>query len=196
MTSLSKEIIELLNKKQEAAFEVVFNLYYPRLVYFAKEYVPYEEAKGLVQDAFISFWEKNPFISNELQFQSFLYTTVKNNCLMRLRHEKVVKNHRDKSIKEIQNQIYLSALEQMDTSVMTFQEIEIIIKKTIADLPPRCREIFILSRFEGRKNQEIAEKLEISVKSVEAQITKVLKILKIALKDFFPIIAYLLVSSH
>ncbi len=196
MTSLSKEIIELLNKKQEAAFEVVFNLYYPRLVYFAKEYVPYEEAKGLVQDAFISFWEKNPVISNELQFQSFLYTTVKNNCLMRLRHEKVVKNHRDKSIKEIQNQIYLSALEQMDTSVMTFQEIEIIIKKTIADLPPRCREIFILSRFEGRKNQEIAEKLEISVKSVEAQITKVLKILKIALKDFFPIIAYLLVSSH
>ncbi len=196
MTSLSNEIIELLNKKQEAAFEVVFNLYYPRLVYFAKEYVPYEEAKGLVQDAFISFWEKNPVVSNEIQFQSFLYTTVKNNCLMRLRHEKVVKNHRNKSIKRIQNQIYLSALEQLDTSVTTFQEIEVIIEKTIADLPPRCREIFILSRFQARKNQEIAEKLEISVKSVEAQITKALKILKIALKDFLPLIAYLLVSGH
>ena len=196
MTSLSKEIIELLNKKQEAAFEVVFNLYYPRLVYFAKEYVVYEEAKGLVQDAFVSFWEKNPVISNESQLQSFLYTTVKNNCLMRLRRQKVINNFRDRSKERIQNQIYVSALEQLDTSVTAFQEIEIIFEKTIADLPPRCREIFVLSRFEGRKNQEIAEKLGISVKSVEAQITKALKILKIALKDFLPLIAYLLVSGQ
>lgn len=196
MTSLSNEIIELLNKKQEAAFEVVFNLYYPRLVYFAKEYVVYEEAKGLVQDAFVSFWEKNPVISNESQLQSFLYTTVKNNCLMRLRRQKVINKFKNKSKEKIQNQIYVSALEQLDTSATTFQEIEVILEKTIADLPPRCREIFILSRFNGRKNQEIAENLEISIKTVEAQITKALKILKIALKDFLPFIAYLLVSNY
>jgi RNA polymerase sigma-70 factor (ECF subfamily) len=196
MDSLSNKIIELLNKKQEAAFEIVFNLYYPRLVSFAKEYVSYEEARNLVQDAFVSFWEKNPIVLNEPQLQSFLYTTVKNNCLMRLRHEKVKKQFADKSKEKIQNQIYLFALEQMDTSVLTFQEIETVIEETIADLPPRCREIFILSRFEGRKNHEIAEKLEISVKAVEAQITKALKVLKIALKDFLPLIAYLLTKNY
>ena len=196
MNSLSNEIIEMLNNKKEAAFEVVFNLYYPRLVYFAKEYVSYEDAKNLTQDAFVTFWEKNPIVSNESQLQSFLYTTVKNNCLMRLRHEKVKKKFTDKSKERIQNQVYLSALQQLDTSVLAFNELETIIEKTLADLPPRCREIFILSRFEGKKNHEIAETMEISVKTVEAQMTKALKILKIALKDFLPIIAYLLTSNH
>lgn len=196
MNSLSNEIIELLNRKQEAAFEVMFSLYYPRLVYFAKEYVSYEEAKNLVQDTFVVFWEKNPVVFNESQLQSYLYTTVKNNCLMRLRHEKVKQNFVNASEKRIQDQIYFSALEQLDTSVMTFQEIETIIKNTLADLSPRCREIFILSRFEGKKNHEVAKELDISVKSVEAQITKALKIFKIALKDFLPLIAYLLTANN
>lgn len=58
MDSLTNEIIALLNKKQEAAFEVVFRLYYPQLVYFAKEYIDYEDAKYAVQDAFVAFWKK------------------------------------------------------------------------------------------------------------------------------------------
>ena len=194
--NLTNEIINLLNNKQEAAFEVVFNLYYPRLVYFAKQYVSYEDAKNLVQDTFVIFWEKNPEILNESQLQSFLYTSVKNKCLMRLRHEKVITNFINKSKEKIQKNIYLSALEQLDTSVLTFQEIELIIEKTIADLPPRCRETFILSRFEGKKYHEIAEELKISVKAVEAQITRALKIFKIALQDFLPLITFLLITNY
>ena len=196
MNSLSNEVIELLNRKKEAAFEVVFNLYYPRLVYFAKEYVVYEEAKNLVQDAFVVFWEKGPAVLNESQLQSYLYTTVKNSCLMQLRHKKVKDNYIEKSKENIQNKIYLSALEQIDTSAMAFQEIETIIENTLADMSPRCREIFILSRFEGKKNHEVADKLNISVKAVEAQITKALKMFKIALKDFLPLIAYLLTTNY
>lgn len=196
MNSLSNEVIELLNKKQEAAFEVVFNLYYPRLVYFAKEYVVYEEAKNLVQDAFVVFWEKGLNVLNESQLQSYLYTTVKNNCLMRLRHKKVKEKFIENSKEQIQNQIYLSALEQLDTSVLAFQEIEAIVENTLANMSPRCREIFILSRFEGKKNHEVADELDISVKAVEAQITKALKIFKIALKDFLPLIAYFLTANY
>ncbi|MCD6355376.1 MAG: RNA polymerase sigma-70 factor [Prolixibacteraceae bacterium] len=191
MDSLTNELIELLNKKQEAAFEVVFSLYYPRLVSFAKEYVSHEDAKGLVQEAFISFWKKNPTVMNESQLQSYLYTSVKNNCLIRLRHEKVKKRFNDNAALKMQNQIYLSALEQLDTSAIAFQEIETIIEKTLAGLPPRCRDIFILSRFDGKKNQEVAKELNISVKAVEAQITKALKVFRVALKDFFPLVAYL-----
>ncbi|MEN8117317.1 MAG: RNA polymerase sigma-70 factor [Bacteroidota bacterium] len=195
MDSLTNELIELLNKKQEAAFEVVFSLYYPRFVYFAKEYVPYADAKGLVQEAFISFWEKNPTIMSESQLQSYLYTSVKNNCLMRLRHEKAKKSYANVMEYRMQNHIHFSALEQLDTSVIAFQEIETIIEKTLADLPPRCRDIFILSRFEGKKNQEVAKELNISVKAVEAQITKALKVFRVALKDFLPLVAYLLLNN-
>ncbi len=196
MNSLSNEIIELLNKKQDAAFEVVFSLYYPRLVFFAKEYVAYEDAKNLVQDAFVTFWEKNPPVENEPQLQSYLYTVVKNNCLMRLRHEKIKENFGKETELKIQNQIYLSALEQIDTSIVAFHEIETIMEKTLAELPPRCREVFILSRLDGKKNKEVAEKLNISVKAVESQITKALKMFKITLKDFLPILAYLLMNRH
>lgn len=196
MNSLSNEIIEMLNQKQEAAFEVVFNLYYPRLVYFAKEYVAYEEAKNLVQDAFVSFWEKNPVVLNESQLQSYLYTTVKNNCLMRLRHETVKKNFSNDVKKRIQNQIYTSALEDLDTSMTTFNEIETIIQNALDGLSPRCREIFVMSRFEGKKNREVAEVLNISEKAVEAQLTKALKIFKVALKDFLPLVVYLFTANQ
>ncbi|SHE66807.1 RNA polymerase sigma-70 factor, ECF subfamily [Mariniphaga anaerophila] len=192
MSTLSGEIIELVHSKQEAAFEVMFSVYYPRLVYFAKEYVPYEDAKSLVQDAFITFWEKNPDVSTESQLQSYLYTIVKNNCLMRLRHEKIEKGYVNEAELRIQNQVYSSALQQLDTSEIAFQEIETIIEKTLSDLPPRCREVFVLSRLEGKKNHEVAQELNISVKAVEAQITKALKVFRIELRDFLPILAYLL----
>jgi RNA polymerase sigma-70 factor, ECF subfamily len=110
MKILSNEVIALLNKKQEAAFEVAFNLYYPRLVYFAKEYISDEDAKNAVQDAFITFWEKKPQLLSEYQLQSYLYTTVKNNCLMLLRHEKVKKNYEANKQIKIQNLLYTSAL--------------------------------------------------------------------------------------
>lgn len=195
MNSLSNEIIKLLNQKQEAAFEVMFSLYYPRLVWFVKEYVPYQDAKNLVQDAFITFWEKNPTISNEAQLQGYLYTIVKNNCLMFIRHEKVKKGFADETEKKMQNQIHEAALEQLNTSEMAFQEIELIIEKTLEALPPRCREIFVLSRMEGKKNHEVAEEMDISVKAVEAQITKALKVFKVALKDFLPLLAWLLTAN-
>lgn len=196
MESLTNELLELLNKKNEGAFEVLFNIYYPRLVYFAKEYVPSEEAMGLVQEAFVSFWEKNPPIISEPQLQSYLYTSVKNNCLMFLRHEQIKKKYADQAAIKFQNQIYSSALEQLDTSVIAFQEIEKIIEKTLADLPPRCREVFMLSRFEGKRNQEIADELDITIKAVEANVTRAIKVFKTTLKDYLPLVAYLLILNQ
>ncbi|WP_319501437.1 RNA polymerase sigma-70 factor [uncultured Draconibacterium sp.] len=194
MKALTNEILQLLNNSQEAAFEVVFKLYYPRLVYFAKEFVPDGEAKNLVQDAFISMWDKKPQFLNESQLQSYLYTNVKNNCLMFLRHEKVKKKYKSEAAFQRQNQIYTEALKGLDTSTVTFQEIETIIEKTLSELPDRCREVFILSRMEGKKNKEVAEALDISVKTVEAQITKALKTLRVSLKDYLPLVVWLLLS--
>ncbi|MCL3779386.1 RNA polymerase sigma-70 factor [Prolixibacteraceae bacterium JC049] len=194
MDALTNELIELLNQKNKAAFEVVFGAYYPRLVYFAAEYVSHEEAKGLVQDAFVAFWEKNPALQNNSQLQSYLYTSVKNNCLMRLRREQSQKKYINEAEYRMQNQLYVSALTEMDTSALTFQEIELIIQKTMEELPPRCREVFVESRFNGKKNHEVAKALNISEKAVEAQITKALKTFRITLKDYLPLVAYLFLS--
>ncbi len=192
MIPLSSDILKLLNQKKDAAFEVVFNLYYPRLVYFAKVYVPEADAKSMVQDAFISMWESEPKFISEAQLQGYLYTNVKNNCLMFLRHEKVKKKYAANKAEQKQKQLHEAALKQLDTSAVSFHEIETIINKTLSELPDRCREIFILSRIDGEKNQDIAEKLSISVKAVEAQITKALKVFRITLKDYLPLVAFLL----
>lgn len=193
MSLLTKETIDFTCIKDEAAFEHVFRIYYPRLVYFANEYVPYEIARGLVQDSFVVLWEKNPSFSNEHQLRSYLYTLVKNNCLMELRHEKVKMNHLNNiEQSHIENKIYLLSLEKLNTSEATFNELESIIEKTLESLPPRCREVFALSRYKGKKNREIAEELGISVKGVEAQVTEALKMFRVALKDYLPVLASIL----
>lgn len=187
MDSLSNEAIQLLNTKNESEFETLFRLYYPRLVYFSNQYVPYEVAKGLVQESFMIFWENTLSFSSELQIRSYLYTIVKNKCLMRLRHEKVKKEFFERSqAASLQSELYQSALEQLDTSEVTFKELESIIQQTIDSLSPRCREIFLLSRYEGKKNHEIASDLNISLKAVEAQITIALKVFRVTLKDYLP----------
>jgi RNA polymerase sigma-70 factor (ECF subfamily) len=154
--------------------------------------VPEADALNFVQDAFITMLDKTPTFLNENQLQSYLYTNVKNNCLMFLRHEKVKKKYSDQKISiEAQFNLNFDALERLNTSPMTFMEIEQIINDTLEELPPRCREIFILSRFEGKKNNEIAGVLNISEKAVEAQITKALKVLKIALKDYLALLLFM-----
>ena len=115
---------------------------------------------------------------------------------MQLRHKKVKNRYDEIATLEMQNLVHSSALEQLDTSNVSFQELESIIERTMADLPPRCREIFMLSRFEGKKNQEVADELNISVKAVEAQISKALKVLRVALKDFLPFVAYALLNNQ
>ena len=189
MEVLSNDIIALLNDKNEAAFDVVFTVYYPRLVAFAKEYVSEDDAMNLVQDAFITLLDKALTFLNENQLQSYLYTNVKNNCLMFLRHEKVKKKYSDHKIAtDTQFNLNVEALERLDTSPIAFMEIEQIINDTLEKLPPRCREIFILSRMEGKKNAEVASMFNISEKAVEAQITKALKVFKIALKDYLALL--------
>jgi len=192
MKVLSSDIIALLNRKNEAAFDIAFTVYYPRLVAFAKEYVPEEDAFNFVQDAFIALLDKDPAFESENQLQSYLYTTVKNNCLMFLRHEKVKKKYSDlKTGADASARLNLDALERLDTSPITFMEVEQIINDTLEKLPPRCREIFILSRMEGKKNADVATIFNISEKAVEAQITKALKVFKIALEDYLVLAVFM-----
>tara|TARA_R110002050_G_scaffold192150_1_gene327110 strand:+ start:25892 stop:26365 length:474 start_codon:yes stop_codon:yes gene_type:complete len=151
-----------------------------------------DDALNFVQDAFITVLDKSPVFLNENQLQSYLYTNVKNNCLMFLRHEKVKRKYSNHKISaEFRSSLNAEALERLDTSPIAFREIEQIINDTLEKLPPRCREIFIQSRMEGKKNVEVAGMFNISEKAVEAQITKALKVFKIALKDYLAVLIFM-----
>jgi RNA polymerase sigma-70 factor (ECF subfamily) len=83
------------------------------------------------------------------------------------------------------------ALNSLDTSPMIFEEIEKIIQKTLDRLPPQCRRAFEMSRFEEKKYSEIAKEMQIAQKTVETHISNALKIFRVALKDYLPLVVFL-----
>ncbi len=136
-----------------------------------------EEAEEVTQEVFVKFWEKCDTLSPDSSIKSYLYRSVHNSCLNALKHEKVKDSYRQYMIQFMESSSE-SLLETEDPD-----ELRNRIMKEIDSLPPRCSEIFKLSRFEGLKYQEIAEHLGISVKTVEVQMGKALKVLREKLGD-------------
>lgn len=190
------KIIEKLSINAEAAFKIIYNKYFPRLFYFAKEYLDTEQAEIAVHETFLVLWKKRKEIPTDLNLSAYLYTVLKNKCLNTLRDLKV-KNKRLNTLPLEQAEVIvkIKALNSLDTSNLTMLEIERIIEKTMNQLPPQCRKVFYMSRFESLKNKEIAKELNISEKTVEGHITKALKLLRVTLKDYLPLIAFLFVRN-
>ena len=187
--TLSKSYVLRLKNDDTKAYEQIYNALYPRLFYFIREYIADEEiVRNILQDTFLSLWEKRTILSEEINLGAWLYTVTKNRALKHLRHQEYVNQFsREKIQKFNENTLNAFALERLDTSALAFHEIEHVIEKTLNNLPPQYREVFKMSRFANYKNREIAEHLSISEKTVEAHITKTLKLLRIALKDYLPL---------
>lgn len=184
------ELLQNLAKGDSLAFSRVVEVYQERLLYFSLHYLNDREmAKDVVQDVFSIIWEDREKFYKVNNLSSWLFTLVKNQCLKKIEHLKV----RQKHISELQYR-YLNltrdSLSQLDTSPFIFNEINSIIKQTLEKLPPQSRCIFEMSRFENKKNLEIADELNISIKTVEAGITKVLKLLRPALKQYLPVVFF------
>ncbi len=190
------QLIEKIKNGDNVAFKVIYNKYFPRLYYFIHEFIGLDDmTENVVQDTFATFWEKRHTLRDDLNISSYLYSVAKNNCLYRLRdqryHQKLFVSDSPESKELAQN---LKALESVDTSALVFHEIEEIIERTLDELPPQCKKVFMLSRFEGMKNREIAEELQITTKAVEGHITRGLKLFRSALKDYLPLAAYIFLS--
>ena len=192
--TLSKTNILRLRDGDNNAYEQIYKTLYPRLFYFVCEYITDEEtAHNILQDTFLSLWEKRAILFEDFNLKAWLYTVTKNKALKHLRHQEYINQFSsEKKLSFNENTVNAFALERLNTSVIAFHEIEQVIEKTLNNLPPLYREVFNMSRFDSFKNRQIAEKLTISEKTVEAHITKTLKLLKIALKDYLPIIISLL----
>lgn len=187
MTANETQLVWRIKNSDDVAFKVIYNKYFPRLYYFIYEFIHLEDiTENIVQDTFATFWEKRSSLKEDTSLSSYLYSIAKNNCLYRLRDQRYSEKLFTTSVDNKELALNLKALESVDTSIVIFQEIEEIIERTLEGLSPQCKKVFILSRFEGMKNREIADELNISQKAVEGNITRSLKIFKIALKDYLP----------
>jgi RNA polymerase sigma-70 factor, ECF subfamily len=195
MTVDEKYLFEKIRKGDEAAFAVIYKRYVPRLFYFVHEYVPSRDiVENIIQDTLMTLWDKRSTLTDNTNLGAYLFTVAKNNCLYKLRDQRYKqKLFESTDVDEAELTLNLEALTVLNTSLLTYMEIEQIIENTMRQLPPQCRIVFKLSRFEGKKNKEVAEELCISVKAVEGHVSKALKLFRTTLKDYMPIIAFLFV---
>jgi RNA polymerase sigma-70 factor (ECF subfamily) len=165
------------------SFKSLFKSHFNSLCAFAISFVHDEDtAKDIVHQTFIKLWEKRDTIDLEKQVKSYLFSTVHNLCLNYIRdNKKFSKNDFDA-------ETYNHPGQSDDQDVMEKAEFHARINKAIDSLPKKCRQIFIMNRFDEMKYQEIADKLGISIKTVEGQISKALKMLREQLADYITII--------
>lgn len=186
----------MLTEKQNISydFEEIYISYFSRMKYFAREYVlSDEEAENIVQDVFTELWEKKILLTYNINLIAFLFTSIKNRCIDYLRHKVVVQD----AVNQIQEEylmtlrVKLSSLELFNQSLLSDQDIERIVTDAIDALPKKCREIFIKSKIEGKKQKDIAKELNVSLKTVENQMNIAYKKLKNELKDYLPLLLFL-----
>ncbi len=184
-TESDKLLIDL-KKGNQKAFTRIFQFYNSKLSYFAKEYVIDEEvALNMVQDAFLKLWENSKNLKDSTSINAYLYTITRNNCLNYLKHQKVEAKYHQKITKDsLELELNYGALKRLEYDLYDFEEVQKIIDHTIELLSPQCKQVFLLSRYENLTNAEIADKLGITVKAVEANITRALKIFRLELKDY------------
>ena len=189
------KIKALPEQREETRFEDIYLSYFSKMKYFAKEYVISEEdAENIVQDVFVELWENKEMLNMHMNLIAYLFTTIKNKCLNHLRHKLVVQETASKLQEEytISLRMNLDSLEAFDNNLFSDQDIEKIISRALDTLSEKCRTIFIMSKIEGKKQKEIAQELNISINTIETQMGIAYKKLRIELKDYFPILLFIL----
>lgn len=175
----------------EQAFELLFRKYYIRLCGFANKFLnDPEEAKGIVQEVFIKIWEGREDIDPEESLKSYLFKIAQNISLNRLRKKKVESKYID-----IYKLVYIDHREFSSHESLIALELENNLAAAINTIPPKCKRVFELNRIEGLKYSEIASVLNLSVKTVEAQMSKALRILRLELKDYLELLVIMLISN-
>jgi RNA polymerase sigma-70 factor, ECF subfamily len=178
-----KEVLEKIQSGNESAYEMIFRTFYQPLCRYAYSFLEdREEAEEVVQSAFITVWEKRKSIDIQTSLKSYLYRMVRNGCLNVIKHEKVKQQHvaHEMAVTEVS---YESVSQKVYAS-----ELESKITEALKALPEQCRLVFQLSRFEELKYQEIADQLQISVKTVENHMGKALRIMREQLKEYLPLL--------
>lgn len=176
-TQTDFQLFSKIIRDDENAFSELFHRYYVALCAFAFRYLgDHSLTEELVQELFVRIWEKRKQLKIETSVKSYLFRAVKNELINRQNHEKVEQKYR-KLFQQEENEL---RAEQVLPEIDLMRKIE----ASVEALPPKRKEIFKLSREKGLSYREISEQLDISVKTVEAQMGQALKQLREDLKDY------------
>jgi RNA polymerase sigma-70 factor (ECF subfamily) len=174
------ELLERLRAGDQDAFDSIFRAYYARLVQLAQGMLGERAtAEEIVQDVMLEVWRRRKTLTVDTSLHGYLFRATRNRTLNHLRHEKVVQRG---SVYVTQETVAQPAGDQE----LAEREIDVALTQALSALPPRCREVFELSRVHGLKYAEIATTLGISIKTVEAQMGKALRILREQLSQWLP----------
>ena len=159
---MQKNIIRHINQGDRKAFKVVFEQYFNALSAFGYKFVVDQfVVEDMVQEVFISFWEKRQDFSHMNALKAFLYTSVRNKCLNHIKHQSVVQKHEKALVYDLESeQNFASHVIEEETFNQLFAEIR--------NLPRAAQDIMLLA-LNGLKNQDIADELNISVNTVKTQ---------------------------
>jgi len=164
-----------IKASDESAFQALFDKYYKLMCYAAYRVLPDEhKSKDFAQEVFLTIWRKRETLTIHTSLPAFLRRAVINKTIDYIRAQRL-------NFDEVPN---IGAVAERNED-MEFKELKDLIHHTASQLPERCRMVFFMSRFEELSHKEIAAKLEISEKTVENQITKALKVLRVAVAQYF-----------
>ena len=170
---------ERLRRGDAGGFDAIFRAHYPGLVGFAESILKdRSEAEDTAQEVMLELWRRRSDITLETSLRAYLFQSTRNRALNRIRHQRVV----DRADPEVAAPASIPRPDQ----ALTEREIHLEVRRAVADLPERCREVFRLSREQGLRYAEIATALGISVKTVEAQMGKALRLLRDRLAPWLP----------
>lgn len=171
------------NFNDDASFETLFKRHYKALHAYAAVILKDEdEAEEIVQQLFLKFWEKRELLAVQTSIKAYLYKCVYHDSLNFLKHQKVRGKYEDFT-QRVSNTTYATGIDRLEVNELQDQ-----INLALNDLPEQCRTIFQMSRFEELKYREIADQLGLSIKTVENQMGKALRIMRIKLADFLVLI--------
>ncbi len=166
-------------------FEQIFKTHYKSLLAYAHTILnDLATSEEVVQEVFYKLWEQRKQISIHTSLKAYLYRAVHNESLNHIKHQKVKAVHRQYALQNEREQTE----EHDPIHKLSALELENKIRHALNELPEQCRLVFQLSRFESMKYHDIAGYLNISVKTVENQMGKALKRLRVSLKDFLPLL--------
>lgn len=180
-----------MNHISTISFNEIYAAYHRKSFLYARSYVLDDlVAEDIASESLIKLWERLKEEPIEDKYVGpLLFVILKNKALDFLKHEEV-KRRAFESMADWQQQeisIRIATLEGSDPDEIFSEEVERIIHETLKSLPEQTQEIFRLSRFENLSNKDIAQQMGLSVKSVEYHISKTLKVLRVALKDYLPL---------
>ena len=179
----------LLNKGYKHAFEVIYKLYYDKLLHIATSYLgSKEDAEGVVQNVFIKLWGQIENIEEISNINAYLFTLTKNLCFDAIKHKKVKLKYVEDKRAIIQTQY----INDSTASLLLENELQKRIVEAIDKLPEKCKKIFIESRVNGLKSKEIAEMYAISKKTVDNHLSNGIRLMRLHLKDFITVFLFFL----